>query len=558
MQEKKSKDQQNKAWMCHPRPQMKRERVCILSEGWKLDGQEIRVPFPPQSKLSGFAGTIGDDFVYTCSFRIPEDFKQERILLHFGAVDQIATVEVNGTEAGSHEGGYLPFTFDITQLVDRTGENRMKVMVKDDLSLDYPYGKQSKNPQGMWYTPVSGIWQQVWLENVPQSYIKKIKITPTLAQISVEAECEGTVQKVSLEIVLPSGDKLREEMKVQDEKAQCTVPIPDPVLWTPEHPYLYDMKITAGEDVIESYFALRTMDIRQEQGVRRVCLNGEPVFLHGVLDQGYFLDGIFLPEQEEAYENDIKIMKELGFNLLRKHIKVEPEYFYYMCDRLGMLVMQDMVNNGEYSFLRDTALPTAGFKKRNDRRLNRSDKRRAIFKKHTEETIGHLYNHPCIVAYTVFNEGWGQFNSDEMYDFVKELDSTRLIDTTSGWYAHRKSDFDSEHIYFRLKKLKVKNRPLFVSECGGYKYMEKEHFFGKKEYGYGTCKSKEELTDRIVTMYEKMILPYIEDGVCGCIYTQLSDVEGEINGLYTYDRSVCKVDRERMREVARRIWQLKK
>ena len=557
------------AWTSHPRPQMRRNNICILTDGWKLDGRDIRIPFPPQSELSGYEGNVADDLVYTCNFGIPDSFEKEKILLHFGAVDQIAKVEINGKEAGSHEGGYLPFTFDITELADRVGENCLKVTVKDDLSQDYPYGKQSKNPQGMWYTPVSGIWQQVWLENVPEVYIKNIRITPTLAQVTVEAEFDRAPEKVSLAIELHSGNKLQEEMhrknaevgKNTEEGEEtagafcyiCTLQIPDPCLWTPDQPYLYDMTIMTDMDIVDSYFALRTIEVKEVNGAARVCLNGEPIFWHGVLDQGYFKGGIFLPEREDAYENDIKIMKELGFNLLRKHIKVEPEYFYYMCDKLGMLVMQDMVNNGDYSFLRDTALPTVGLKKRNDRRLNRSDKRRAIFKKHTRETIEHLYNHPCIVAYTVFNEGWGQFDSDGMYDFVKALDNTRLVDTTSGWYAHKRSDFDSEHIYFRLKKLKVKKRPLFVSECGGYQYMVKGHFFGKKEYGYGACKSSEELTDRIVTMYEKMILPYIADGVCGCVYTQLSDVEGEINGLYTYDRKVCKTDKERMQTLAEKL-----
>lgn len=546
------------AWTSHPRPQLRRERIFILTDGWKLDGADIRIPFPPQSELSGYQGAVGDDLVYTCRFRIPDDFVKEKILLHFGAVDQIAKVEVNQKEAGSHEGGYLPFTFDITELVHRGGENCLTVTVRDDLSGDYPYGKQSKNPQGMWYTPVSGIWQQVWLENVPDVYIKNIRITPTLAQVTVEAEFDRAPEKAFVSVALPSGNRLQQEMQESGKGASCytcTVQVPNPQLWSPEHPHLYDMTVTADEDVAESYFALRTVDIREIDGVRRVCLNGAPVFMHGVLDQGYFKDGIFLPEREEEYTGDIMRMKELGFNLLRKHIKVEPEYFYYMCDKLGMLVMQDMVNNGDYSFLRDTALPTIGWKKRNDRWLNRSGKRRAIFKKHTRETIEHLYNHPCIVAYTVFNEGWGQFDSDGMYDFVKGLDPTRLIDTTSGWYAHQKSDFDSEHIYFRLKKLKVKKRPLFISECGGYQYMENGHFFGKKEYGYGACKSKAELTGRIAEMYEKMIIPYIADGVCGCIYTQLSDVEGEINGLYTYDRKVCKVERDRMLAVAEKIFE---
>lgn len=239
--------------------------------------------------------------------------------------------------------------------------------------------------------------------------------------------------------------------------------------------------------------------------------------------------------------------------MLRKHIKIEPDYFYYACDKLGMLVMQDMVNSGDYSFLRDTALPTIGLKRMKDVHLSKDNRRRQIFEEQTRLTIEHLYNHPCVIAYTIFNEGWGQFDSDEMYDYVKTLDKTHLVDSTSGWFAQAKNDFDSEHIYFRLKKLKVKKRPLFISECGGYKLMDKEHFFGNKEYGYGTCKDSEDLTNRIVQMYEKMILPSIKNGVCGCVYTQVSDVEDEINGLYTYDREVCKVEKEKLLEIARKM-----
>lgn len=537
------------AWDKHPRPQMQREDYCILNDGWELNTRPICIPFPPQSRLSGYGGEIGERLEYECKFSLPDAWSGGRVLLHFGAVDQIAEVSVNGTQVGNHEGGYLPFTFDVTRLLAEK-ENCLQVTVTDELSQDYPYGKQCKKPHGMWYTPVSGIWQQVWLEYVPEVYIEKLKMTPSLDGVKINVVCNQPAENMSVSITLPEGGILCEELA----EGNYEVKIPNPHLWTPDDPYLYDMTITAGEDCVKSYFAMRTIEIKKLAGINRVCLNGEPVFLHGVLDQGYFEDGIFLPETEEGYDEDILRMKELGFNLLRKHIKVEPEYFYYACDKLGMLVMQDMVNNGSYSFVRDTALPTVGFKKRSDRNLNRSQKVRDVFRLHTRETIEHLYNHPCIVAYTIFNEGWGQFLADEMYDMVKGLDATRLVDATSGWFAQTKSDFDSEHIYFRLKKLCVKDRPLFVSECGGYQYMVKEHFFGEKEYGYGACKDSDELTARIEEMYEKMILPYIADGVCGCIYTQLSDVEGEINGMYTYDRKVCKVDKKRMKKIAEKLY----
>lgn len=521
----------NTLWNCYPRPQMKREKYAILDGDWYLNGQPIRVPFPPQSELSGYTGEVPEYMVYEHRFTVPKGWNQGRIILHLGAVDQLAQVHINHKILGRHEGGYLPFFFDITEYVNWDEDNFLEVIAKDDLSPDYPYGKQSGNPKGMWYTQVSGIWQPVWIENVPDRYIEKLIMKPDL-------------EKVQIQIVM--SDKTIRYKEIE---------VPDPIHWTPENPHLYWTTITEGEDCVETYFALRTIDIREIDGIKRVCLNGKPIFLHGVLDQGYFQKGIFLPQTEEDYDKDTLAMKELGFNLLRKHIKIEPEYFYYACDKLGMLVMQDMVNNGEYSFRRDTLLPTIGFKKQNDSRLNISQRSRQIFKKHTKETIEHLYNHPCIVAYTIFNEGWGQFNSDEMYDYVKELDDTRLVDSTSGWYAHMKNDFDSEHIYFRLKRLKVKERPLFVTECGGYKYLEKDHFFGEKEYGYGTCKDKQELTARIEKMYEKMIIPGIKNGVCGCIYTQLSDVEGEINGLYTYDRAVCKVNGQQLKGIAKRIQQ---
>lgn len=551
-------------WQEYPRPQMRRDKYCLLNGTWKCNGSDILVPFAPQAPLSGYGKKVDDKLVYEKTFVIPEDFNKERILVHFGAVDQIATVWLNGEKLGSHEGGYLPFSFDISKVVKREEANQLKVEVIDTLSRDYPYGKQTKKRGGMWYTPVSGIWQTVWLEEVADSYIEKVIMTPDLTGVDIELVFGGSCGKankgfdVAVEIepgkVISrhfEGKKGRLEIDgIIDEKGKPHAA----KLWTTETPYLYSISISCDEDKVDSYFALRTIAIENQNGVNRVVLNGKPIFMHAVLDQGYFCDGLFLPAKAEEYEKDILRMKELGYNMLRKHIKVEPEAFYYACDGLGMLVMQDMVNNGGYSFIFDTALPTFGFKTRNDAKGRIEGNCKEFFKQHTKETIEHLYNHPSIVAYTIFNEGWGQFNSDEMYDYVKELDPTRLADSTSGWFAQKKNDFDSEHIYFKVIPLEPKERPLFVSECGGYTMAVDGHFYSKyAQYGYGASDTKEALTKDILYMYENMILPYVKDGVCGCVYTQLSDVEDEINGLYTYDRKVCKVVKEDMLAMAEKL-----
>ena len=472
-------------WQEYPRPQMKRAHWMSLNGTWKLAGDDIRVPFPPQSAFSNYEKKVKDVFTYEKVFTISEDLKGERILLHFGAVDQIAEVSLNGKVLGTHEGGYLEFSYDVTDCIERVGENVLQVKVTDKLSLDYPYGKQCKKRGGMWYTPVSGIWKSVWLEAVPTEYIERIKMTPDLEGVDIEVF--GNVKDFAVEVILEDHQVIRKKFEGKSgrlelagifleneqkswknfegktekkeffgsevkggqkasEHAETKTYQPQP--WTPDNPYLYQMTITAGEDKIETYFALRTIEIKKIDGINRVCLNGEPIFLHGVLDQGYFPEGIYLPAEEKEYDRDILRMKELGINLLRKHIKVEPDYFYYACDKLGMLVMQDMVNNGPYSFIKDTAIPTLGYKKRGDK-SGISGKRKEIFIKHVENTIEQLYNYPSIVAYTIFNEGWGQFESDYMYDFVKSLDSTRLADSASGWFAQDKNDFDSEHIYFK-------------------------------------------------------------------------------------------------------------
>lgn len=583
-------------WDVHPDPQMKRENYMILSKGWTLNGKPIKMPFPPESILSAYKGTVGTKLTYEVAFELPETFSEDRILLHFGAVDQIADVWVNGKLAGHHEGGYLPFALDITALVQKNDKNQLRVQAMDTLDKKYPYGKQCKKRGGMWYTPVSGIWQPVWIENVPKSHIQSVKMTPDLCGVDVHvlvsdadllAEADNNKRKeqskLKIKVHLHNGeiweqifDGLEAGAVSSGENVagvsaksgvmnsvKCRIQMTDilcadgtpyvPKLWSPEEPYLYNMELFWDKDVVHTYFALRQVEIKSVDGIARVCLNEKPVFWHGVLDQGYYSDGIYLPAEPAEYERDVLRMKELGFNMLRKHIKVEQAWFYYYCDKHGMFVMQDMVNNGGYSFLRDTALPTIGMKKRNDR-TGLSGKKKEIFISQMQDTITHLYNHPSVVAYTIFNEGWGQFESDQMYELARLLDDTRLYDATSGWFAQEKNDFDSEHIYFKTIDLEPKERPLFVTECGGFSRVIDGHYYSKyNTYGYGSCEDEHGLTDTIESMYQKMILPGVKKGVCGCIYTQLSDVEDEVNGLYTYDRKVCKVDKAKMRAVAEQL-----
>ena len=315
------------------------------------------------------------------------------------------------------------------------------------------------------------------------------------------------------------------------------------------------MTLKSGNDTVRSYFALRTVSIENVNGKPYILLNEKPYFFHGLLDQGYFSDGIYLPASPEGYRFDIQTMKSLGFNMLRKHIKIEPDIFYYECDRLGMIVFQDMVNNGKYHFLLDTALPTIGLKKGIS---HPADKRRqTLFESSAKETLSHLYNHPCVCYYTIFNEGWGQYDADRLYDELKAFDPTRIFDTTSGWFTEKKSDVKSEHIYFKKIQLSEGERPLVLSEFGGYSYKVSGHAFNlSKNYGYRFFDKQDAFMNAIETLYHTEILPMIrEKGLCATVLTQVSDVEDETNGLLTYDRQVLKVDKSRMQAIAKAILQ---
>lgn len=536
----------------YPRPQLKRNSFFSLNGEWFLNYREnerikIKVPYPPESILSGVFKDMGKDphLTYSKTFKLPENFIKDRVILNFGGVDQVCKVYVNDNYVGKNVGGYNRFSFDITKYLKEV--NTVTVYVRDYLSNKVlPYGKQTYNRGGMWYTPISGIWQSVWLESVPQEYIKSLRISTDKDKVKIYFT---GIDDGNLTVKTPKGEEI-----YPIEHGICSFTVENPRMWSPSDPYLYRFYVKSGEDEIESYFALRTLEIKIIDTYPRLCLNGEPFFFHGVLDQGYFSDGIFTPASPSLYEEDILRMKELGFNTLRKHIKVEPEQFYYDCDRLGMIVFQDFVNNGSYSFLRDTAFPTVFSKKFPEKLMLRTKQQKDGFIDCLKKTVKQLYNHPCICYWTIFNEGWGQFDSDEMYDYLKSLDSSRFIDSTSGWFKRKKSDVESLHIYFKPVKVEKSHKPVVLSEFGGYSYKVQDHVANEhKTYGYKLYSDREEFQKGLENLYIEQVIPNIKNGLCGAIYTQLSDVEDETNGLYTYDRRICKVNKETMLEIAEKL-----
>ena len=556
------KDPPKIPWNVYPRPHMQRDSFFCLNGRWNfraIDGNsvcydgDITVPFAPSSALSGVQRVFADGtkLLYSKKFSLPEGFVKGRVILHFGAVDQIAEVRLNGVSVGTHTGGYDAFSFDVSEYL--LAENLLEVEAVDYLNKKVePYGKQREKRGGMWYTPISGIWQTVWLESVPERHITNIKINTDAygADIYVEGEGQlcGMVELGYERFYLKNG--------------HARVNVSTPRLWSPEHPYIYDIGVRVGEDYVLSYFALRTLEIREAKGINRLCLNGSPYFFHGLLDQGYFSDGIFLPADPSGYERDILEAKRLGFNMLRKHIKVEPEIFYSYCDRLGIVVFQDMVNNGDYSFFRDTALPTIGIKKLNDKRLHRDAAMREAFLSLMDKTVESLSFHPSVCYWTIFNEGWGQFCHAAAYNRLRVIDSTRFIDSVSGWFVPRNkdefaSDVESIHVYFKpvtLGKCRT-DKPKVLSEFGGYSYKVKGHCFNlTHNYGYRSFNGLDAFEDALETLYEEEVLPAIDKGLCAAVYTQLTDVEDETNGLLSYDRQVVKVSEKRMRAIADKIF----
>ncbi|MDR0696093.1 MAG: MFS transporter [Christensenellaceae bacterium] len=546
----------------YPRPQFRRNSYLNLNGVWKYcitdnnfvtdwDG-DILVPFSPESQLSGVERCLkkNQTLFYMREFNIDSEFLKDVTYLHFGAVDQIAKVYINNTFIGRHIGGYLPFTFEISEYIF-LGINEIRVEVQDVTDTSYySHGKQSIHPRGIWYSPQSGIWQTVWIESLPREHIKSVKLLPNIDDetISITPLCANDKMVIKASITL---NNIEIQHCILTPNSQNLIKLENLKLWSPESPHLYDLKLSSDEDEVYTYFAMRKFSIvKDDNSILRLALNNQIYFQSGLLDQGYYPDGLLTPPSDEALMNDIIKMKELGFNMLRKHIKIEPLRWYYHCDRLGMIVWQDMVNGGGYeSFMIKAIRPFIGWNIadgiKNYKKLGRSDADgRAMYYNETAETINLLYNTPCIAVWVPFNESWGQFDAINAVNFIKERDKSRLIDHASGWYDQGGGDFKSDHVYFvKIKITNDPNRVNVMSEFGGYSLKLPGHVWTElKEFGYKVCKSTDEFNEAFESLYREQIIPAIKDGLSASVYTQVSDVEEEINGLITYDRAVCKLN----------------
>ena len=551
----------------YPRPQMRRNSYLNLNGRWEYaitDSDElprrwdgtILVPFSPESALSGVGRSLqpGQTLWYRREVIVPQGFipADGRLLLHFGAVDQEAAVYWNGRLLGRHMGGYNAFTLDATDALGP--RNILVVRVHDDTDASFhSRGKQKTRRGGIWYTPQSGIWQTVWMEAVPRHYIESLRIVPLFDQSAVEVmvrcsqplQCEATVDGRT--VPFTSGEPAR-------------IPMPDFRAWSPEDPYLYDLSVTLGEDRVESYFGMRKMEVRADRGgVKRLFLNGEPYFQSGLLDQGYWPDGLYTAPSDEALIYDIQTAKAMGFNLLRKHIKVEPMRWYYHCDRLGMLVWQDMPSGGgKYRFSTITLPLVTGIHRRDNhyRAFARaSSQGRGEYMDELEEMVGQLFNAPSVVLWVPFNEGWGQFDSTLVMERLRALDPTRPVDPASGWHDQGAGELRSLHVYFKPFRFRRdrRGRALALSEFGGYNLRVDGHCFNQKDYGYRRLPDAAALWRDFSRLYEREVLPAVPRGLCASVYTQLSDVEDELNGLMTYDRRVVKLDADEVRELNERL-----
>ncbi len=565
----------------YPRPQMVRDEWLNLNGYWDYKIQKtgqptpksyeskILVPFPIESELSGVQRKLSPDETlwYRRELLIPNGWNSSKILLHFGAVDFECKVWINGTEIGEHKGGFLPFEFEISHALIQ-GINELIVAVCDptDTGLQ-ERGKQVLNPHSIWYTAVSGIWQTVWLEPVQKIYINSIAAVPDIDQGIFAIKVDLSEVHSDLEVKVIFED---EQTITFPALESGIITIKNPKLWSTKDPYLYDFEISLFDqnqvvDKVKSYTAFRKYGfILDGQGNLRFALNNKPLFLYGPLDQGYFPDGLYTPPNKEAMLFDIEFAKSIGCNMVRKHVKVEPARWYYACDRLGMVVWQDMPNGGLPDKPWQATLSIATGYHRSDRVcLNRfgrtSPSNRQLFKQQLEEMIHYLSLFPCIAVWVPFNESWGQFHAKNVAEWIKELDPTRLVDHASGWFDQGGGDFASKHVY--VKKLyfakRKKKRAYVISEFGGYSLQVPGHVWKETaKFGYRFFSEKTSLTQAYMDLIENQLIPLISKGLAAAIYTQTTDVEIEVNGFLTYDREIEKMDMEQVRNVHAKIFQI--
>lgn len=553
----------------YPRPIMERGEWKNLNGLWNyaiiekgqpipaaFDG-EILVPFAVESSLSGVAKRMDDtkELVYQRSFDVPGTWKGKQILLHFGAVDWKADVWVNDVKVGSHTGGYTPFSFDITAALVAKN-NKLVVKVWDPTDKGYqPRGKQLSNPHGIWYTPVTGIWQTVWLEPVGKKHIEDLRILPDIDRnvLSVDAKVIGRCTSDMVEVNVYDGDKLVAVGKtINNEPVEVAMPA-DRKLWSPDSPFLYTLKVTlknAGKvvDKVDSYAAMRKYSYkRASDGIVRMELNNEPLFQFGPLDQGWWPDGLYTAPTDEALAWDVKKTKDFGFNMIRKHIKVEPARWYMHCDKMGIIVWQDMPSGDKN--------PEWQMRKYFDgRERQRSAISEANYRKEWKEIIDYLYSYPCIGVWVPFNEAWGQFKTQEIAEWTKQMDPSRLVNPASGGNHYQCGDMLDLHNYPAPNLfLYDATRPTVLGEYGGIGLVMKEHLWvPDRNWGYVQFNSSKEATDEYVK-YANILLDLIPKGFSGAVYTQTTDVEIEVNGLITYDRKIIKLDEARVREINQKI-----
>ncbi len=561
----------------YPRPQMRREEYQVLNGIWSyaITGEDRRpdawdgkilVPFSPETALSGVGRTLepGSFLHYERSFGAVPPSPGARLLLHFGAVDQRCHVRVNGKEAGSHEGGFTAFSMDVTDLL-REGENSLEVICRDDTDTSWQgRGKQKLEPGGMFYHAQSGIWKTVWTEWVPALHIRSLSFRPRFEERKEEILVEVSGGEAASAAVTVTGPSGQESRRVIQTGERVLLDLPGFRPWSPEDPFLYRISISVGEDTVKSYFALRSFESRRDRkGILRFFLNGRPCYMNGLLDQGYWPESLLTQPSDRALSYDIKVLKSLGFNMIRKHIKVESARFYYHCDRLGMLVWQDMINGGtSYNMNFVTYLPTIlPWVQRHTRDMPRSllsrtdEKGREAYMKELDETMEELKNAVSLCVWVPFNEGWGQFDAAAVTDYVRRKDPDRLIDQASGWFDQGGGDFYSVHNYFRRLKAAPKERIFGLTEFGGITLNVEGHsaIGDRKVYGYKHFKTEKELEQGYERMMRTEILPNIRRGLSASVLTQTSDVEAEINGLLTWDREVLKIPAGTIRRLNRLI-----